>query len=146
MSEKMPRGHTSDVEETVNKIKDLSPHKKEQIISKLEMYSDPIPHPDILKKYDDMYPGAAKEIIDNGVQESVHRRSMESEMLKQSVNKDIRRDLMGFLVGILIIVFGFYLCYLGHTVIGTLFSGVSSVGLVSIFLNKDSKMDNNNQE
>ena len=43
------------------------------------MQSGPIPRPDILKKYNDLDPGAAKKIINNGVQESVHRRKMESK-------------------------------------------------------------------
>ncbi|APX73337.1 DUF2335 domain-containing protein [Companilactobacillus allii] len=130
----------SEIKATVDNFEKLAPKQREQVISKLEMYSGPIPHPDILKKYDDMYNGAAQEIIDNGVQESVHRRSMESEYLKQNTVRNRRRDWMGFLIGTLGIVFGFYLLYLGHTVVGSIFSGGTLVTLVSVFAS------NNNSE
>ncbi|WP_338231407.1 DUF2335 domain-containing protein [Companilactobacillus muriivasis] len=123
----------NEVDETVSHIERLAPKQKEQVISKLEMYSGPIPHPDILKKYDEMYHGAAREIIDNGVQESVHRRSMESSYLSQNVKRKRRRDWMGFTIGIVVLFLGFYLIYLGHTIVGTIFSSGFGVTLVAVF-------------
>ncbi|KRM14376.1 hypothetical protein FD31_GL001979 [Companilactobacillus nantensis DSM 16982] len=43
---------------------------------------------------------------------------------------------MGFLIGLIGLVFGFYLLYLGHTVVGTIFSGGTLVTLVSVFASK----------
>lgn len=40
---------------------------KKEIMAYLEMYSGPIPLPDILEGYQKLYPNAAKEIINNGV-------------------------------------------------------------------------------
>lgn len=51
------------------------------------MYSGPIPAPHFLKEYDEMDPGAAKQIIDNGVEESHHRRQMESRILDMNKKK-----------------------------------------------------------
>ena len=98
------------------------------------MQSGPIPRPDILKKYNDLDPGAAKKIINNGVQKSVHRRKMESKSLNISNSKEKRRDFMGFSIGILIILIGGLLIYTGHLITGSIFSGVSAVGLIGEFL------------
>lgn len=58
---------------------------KDEIIAHLEMYRGPIPHPDILEGYQKLYPNAAKEIIDNGVDESKHRRKLETARQKGEV-------------------------------------------------------------
>lgn len=124
------------VDEAVERVKQLPPEQKAQAIEKLEMYSGPIPHPDILKKYDDIDPGAAKLIIENGVDESKHRRKMESDSLEYARRDNKRRDYMGFSIGLVGMGIGGLLIWLNHTVTGTIFSGVSLVMLVSLFLGK----------
>lgn len=51
-------------------LKMLPPAQQQMAMAKLEMYSGPIPHPDILKQYDEINPGAAQLIIKNGVKNS----------------------------------------------------------------------------
>lgn len=52
----------------------LSDKDKNSIMATLEMYSGPIPHPKILAGYQALYPDAAQKIIENGLEESRHRR------------------------------------------------------------------------
>lgn len=129
----------TEVAEILDNVEKLSDDKKEQAIAKLEMYYGPIPHPDILLEYDRMDKGAAKQIIDNGVAESVHRRSQEKKSLLYAMHDNRRRDWMGFVIGLLIIGVGGYLISKGFTITGTIMSGVSGVMLVSVFAgdNKD---------
>lgn len=130
------------VKKAVNHIERL-PHEQQQLVmSKLEMYSGPIPHPDILKKYDEMDPGAAKQIIDNGVTESEHRRDLESKSLEYARRDRKRRDWMGLAVALAIILVGAFLIFLGHTITGTVLSGVSAIAMVGLFLDNDSKSSN----
>ena len=53
----------ANVDEVIDSVKKLPREEQEMAISKLEMYSGPIPHPDILKKYDELDPGAAKLLL-----------------------------------------------------------------------------------
>lgn len=125
-----------EVAEILDNVEKLSGDKKEQAIAKLEMYYGPIPHPDILFQYDKMDKGAAKQIIDNGVAESVHRRSQEKTSLIYAMHDNRRRDWMGFTIGLFIIGVGAYLISKGFTVTGTIMSGVSGVMLVSVFASR----------
>lgn len=93
-----------------------------------------------------MDPGAAKQIIDNGVEESHHRRQMEEKMLEIGRRRSIRRDWMGYSIGIISIIVGGILIYQDHYVVGTIFSGVTILGLVGQFLGEDSnKTPSDNQ-
>lgn len=126
------------VDEVIDSVKKLPREEQEMAISKLEMYSGPIPHPDILEKYDELDPGAAKLIIENGVKESEHRRKLEVQAMNYTAKDSKRREWMGFFLGIIIILVGALLIYLGHTITGTVLSGISAV---SLFVGNSSEED-----
>lgn len=140
------KGEQQSVDKVVDHVKRLPRNEQHQVMQKLEMFSGPIPAPHILKQYDEMDPGAAKQIIDNGVEESHHRRQMESKMLEMSRKRKIRRDWMGFVIGIISIFVGAFLIYKDHYVVGTIFSGISILGLVSQFLGDDSTSSSSSEQ
>lgn len=72
-------------QEIIDQVKKLpiSEEKQKDIIATMEMYSGPIPHPKILAGYQALYPDAAKEIIENGLDESRHRRQLETARQKR---------------------------------------------------------------
>ncbi|KEZ15350.1 hypothetical protein Lp90_0792 [Lactiplantibacillus plantarum] len=107
--------------EILDKLQELPDEEKEQIFAKLEMYSGPIPHPSILKGYEKLDPGAAKLIIENGVQESQHRRLLETKRQK-------RRGRMAWIVlfsliavTVMLLIGAFILIMNNHEIIGSLF-------------------------
>lgn len=140
------KGEQQSVDKVVDHVKRLPRNEQHQVMQKLEMFSGPIPAPHILKQYDEMDPGAAKQIIDNGVEESHHRRQMESKMLEMSRKRKIRRDWMGFIIGITSILVGAFLIYKDHYVVGTIFSGISILGLVGQFLGDDSTSNSSSEQ
>lgn len=127
-----------EVGEILDKVDRLGPKQKEQAMLTLEMHYGPIPHPEILKKYEELDKGAAKLIIENGVQESVHRREMEKSRLENSDRNKKRGQYLGFLIGVIVISGGVWLINGGHAITGTLLSGTSLLGLVGSFTNDDS--------
>lgn len=140
------KGEQQSVDKVVDHVKRLPRNEQHQVMQKLEMFSGPIPAPHILKQYDEMDPGAAKQIIDNGVEESHHRRKMESKMLEMSRKRKIRRDWMGFVIGITSILVGAFLIYKDHYVVGTIFSGISILGLVGQFLGDDATSNSSSEQ
>lgn len=48
-------------------------------------YQGPIPHPDILKGFDVLVPGTAKDLIELAKMESSHRRDLESKALEANI-------------------------------------------------------------
>lgn len=135
----------NDVDQVVDKVSKMPEDQKEITMSKLEMYSGPIPHPRYLEQYEKLDHGAAKLIIENGVEESKHRRTMENKAIEFSRRDHKRRDWMGFIIGIVAIVISCILIYKDHVVTGTIFGGFTVISLVSLFIGgntsdgKDSK-------
>lgn len=77
---------SKDDQEIIDQVKKLplSEKQQEDIIATMEMYSGPIPHPKILAGYQALYPNAAKKIIENGLDESRHRRHLETARQKKA--------------------------------------------------------------
>ncbi|WP_242367725.1 DUF2335 domain-containing protein [Lactobacillus intestinalis] len=122
----------------------ISDQKKNDIIATLEMYSGPIPHPKILAGYEALDPGAAEKIIDNGIEESVHRRELESARQKRRGRLAWTAMITASIMCILFVLGSFYLIMNNHTVAGGIFGGTSFLMLIGIFFNSVEELSGNN--
>lgn len=83
-----------------------------------EVYSGPLPHPEHLKKYDDVYPGAAKIIIETFIKQSDHRRNLESKVVTANVKNERLGQIFAFVLSLIVIGCGGGLIYFGKNVAG----------------------------
>ncbi|AHA05143.1 DUF2335 domain-containing protein [Pediococcus pentosaceus] len=115
----------TDSAEIIDKLENMPKDEKDDVIATLEMYSGPIPHPKILEAYQKLYPDAAKKIIENGLEESSHRRTLETARQKRR-GRLAWATLISLVVIILVfIVLSFLLIMNGHKIIGSIFAGTS---------------------
>lgn len=128
--------------------------KKKLVVMKQEVLKGPLPHPNILKGYEEIDPGSAHKIIESGLAESKDRRDLQNRTFEAIKEESKRRDWMGYSIGVLIIAIGALLVYTGHAVYGSIFSGVSAIAMVSLFLGQSNdvpekkgnhKKDNNSK-
>lgn len=63
-----------------------------------EAFSGPLPAPEVLAKYDQVVPGAAKSLFDDFHKNSEHLRSVERVAVHGSVAKDSRAQWMAFIL------------------------------------------------
>lgn len=135
----------SEIEEVVDKVERLPEEKRQLVFQKLEVYQGDLPHPEILKGYTELYPDAAKKIIDNGIAETEHRRQMESRYLSGQISDRRIGQVLGFIVAVLIICGGVHLIMNDHQITGSIMTGISAIGVVGLFTgnsnndNKESK-------
>ena len=121
------------VDNIVNQVESLPEEEKSLIYQRLEIYQGDLPHPEILKGYTELYPDAAKRIIENGIAETEHRRDIERRYLNANIKAHTLGQILGFIVAILIILGGIYLILKGHQVSGSILSGISAIGVVGLF-------------
>lgn len=128
--------------EVLDNIKGLNSEQKTEIMATMEMYSGPLPHPDILKKYQDLYSHAAKDIIKNGVAESKHRRRLENiRVWVKLILAFIGIAIFGSL-GYLFLKWSFDLIMSGHTIVGSIFGGGAFITLLGAVLSMVQSLTN----
>lgn len=106
-----------------------------------EAFSGPIPHPDILQKYDLLVPGAAAQLIKMAQEEAIHRRAMESKQLDSDIDDRKRAraearlgQIFGFGIGIAALGAGLIAALNGAEWFGTFIGGGGITTLVAIFV------------
>ncbi len=65
-----------------------------------EEFSGPIPHPKIIKGYEEVVPGAADRIISMAENQSKHRQELEKMMVSAEVRDSLLGVLFAFILGI----------------------------------------------
>jgi len=67
-----------------------------------ESFSGPLPHPSILKEYEEIEPGSAKRIIDMAERTLIHHQEMEAEQVRSEVASSREawaRSRLGAIIG-----------------------------------------------
>lgn len=132
-------------QEIIDQVKRLPISEKEQkdIIATMEMYSGPIPHPKILAGYQALYPNAAKEIIENGLDESRHRRHLETARQKRRGHLAWASMILLVIVCLIFMIGSFYLILEDHKIIGSIFGATSFLTLVGSFIGNINELSGN---
>ena len=136
----------NEIEEVVDKVERLPEEKRQMVFQKLEVYQGDLPHPEILKGYTELYPDAAKRIIDNGIAETEHRRKMEEKYLNGQISDRRLGQILGFIIALLIIIGGVYLIINNHQITGSIMTGISAIGVVGLSTGTNNKSNSNNKE
>lgn len=102
-------------------------------------YSGPLPPPDALERFDELYPGAAKRIIDDFLNESIQRREAERRLLPVLILRHVLGSITASILSIVGLGGGIWLSHEGRSL-----DGLSSVlgtlaTLLAIFLYQNKK-------
>ena len=115
-------------------------------------YQGPIPHPDILKGFDALVPGTAKDLIDLAKSESAHRRDLESRALDANIfaqkkqleiaeyqskvvfRTDISGQTLGAITSIFCIAASTYLVLNGHERAAIILASIPISAIVKSFM------------
>lgn len=117
-------------------------------------YEGIIPHPDILKAFNELVPGTAAELIKLAVDETNHRRNIENVAINANVslqNKQLdgnarqaeiiyRSDMMGKISGLIVcllcILASVYIGVNGHDLLAGAIAAIPTGALIKAFLFK----------
>ena len=129
--------------EVAQVIKELQPEQRKVIIKafKQEAFSGPIPHPELLQKYENIQGGFADRIIKLAEKQLDHRIDSERQVVDGSVSDSKRGQIFAFIVAVLFLVAAVYLGINGHDWLAGILGGGTLVSLVTVFVtgkkNKD---------
>ncbi|MGL5580535.1 MAG: DUF2335 domain-containing protein [Cetobacterium sp.] len=109
-----------------------------------EAYQGPLPHPDLLKKFEDITPGAAERILAMAEKEQQHRHELEKEIVTKE-NDNIKKEfslkntglVFAFILASSIIFGGIYLLLTDKSLEGfALILGSIGMIITPFFFNK----------
>jgi len=83
-------------------------------------YEGVLPHPSIIEGYEKFYPGVAKRIIEDSIDEAIHRRSLEQKMVNCEVSNTSRGMNYALIVVFMAISGACVSAYFESTVIGSI--------------------------
>ena len=97
----------------------------------LVRHQGPLPHPAILKQYDDIVSGAAERIIRMAEQQAQHRQDLEARVIRTDNLKSLLGMVFGFVIALVGFGGGLYAAFAGQPFWG----GAVSIGtLASVVL------------
>lgn len=99
-----------------------------------ESFSGPIPHPELLQKYDKVQPGFAERIVSMSEKQLDHRINCETKVVDGAVAESKRGQNYGLTVCILFLIATVFLGYLGHDWLAGSIGCGTLVSLVAIFV------------
>ena len=118
-------------------LKELSedPIKKEVFQAiQMQQFSGPLPHPSILKEYQELIPNAPERFFKLVENENNHRHLIETKAIDGKISYDKRGQWMAFTLAISIISIGAISIFQGYTIPGSIMLGISAVGLAGVFI------------
>lgn len=118
--------------------------KRNVVISALkqESFSGPLPHPRLLKEYDEIQPGFAERIVAMAEREQAHRFACDDKVVGSAVASSKRGQWMGYSIAIIFGAIALTLGLLGHVAVASIIGGLDIVALVAVFVtNRPAKSD-----
>ena len=91
-------------------------------------YQGPIPPPEMMEKYKNIYADAPKIILQEFKEKSEHIRQKELLEVQGTINRDRRGQWMAFVICMAILGVVFYSLYLGNIT----FAGLSGLGFIAL--------------
>ena len=109
-------------------------HVKTEATVQQTTFSGPIPHPELLRGYNEIVPGAAERILAMAERDAAHQRVMEAAAL-QAARSEVRLgQWLGFCIGMAVLSTCIAALFLGSPWVASILGSTTVVGLVSVFV------------
>jgi len=97
-------------------------------------FSGPLPPPDLLKGYNDVFPGCAERIVSMAESQSNHRQELEKAVVNGNVESERRGQWFAFSLSALVIAIGGLLIWNDKSVSGLVLIIGDLVALAGVFV------------
>ena len=131
--------HPSDVQEEV--VNELIAQRIESMT-----YSGPIPHPQLLKEFNDVIPNGADRIMTMAEKQSGHRITLEEKVVNANNRDSFLGVVFAGVIALLIVLGAIFLIYNNKDVQGFSLLIGASVAYISVFLKSKSRDDKDLKE
>jgi uncharacterized membrane protein len=99
-----------------------------------QQFSGPIPHPEILHRYDQILPGAAECILSMAEEDAKHQREIENNALEFASKEVKKGQQYGLAIGTLAFLTCIIVLWFGSEKTAMVLGGSTVLGLVTVFV------------
>jgi uncharacterized membrane protein len=99
-----------------------------------QLYQGPLPHPDMLAKYETLYPGASKLLFDQFQEQGKHRMQLENRVIESNIKNSRLGQWMGFSICMVALLGGVILVCFGIRLEGIIAAVAGLAVLVGVFV------------
>lgn len=109
-------------------------NERGMVMRQMQAFSGPLPHPDILKRFDEVVPGAAERILVMAEEQSAHRRSLERKVIDSDIARSKWGQVLGFCIAIAGLVASGWIAVYGSAITGGVIGAGTLASLVWVFM------------
>lgn len=104
------------------------------LVARCETFTGPMPPPEYLKQYDQVVPGAAKDLVTEFLANGAHERDLDRLVLQSVKNQNLRSQWMAF--SLVLVGFGLImgLALTGHDAVAGIVAGTLLGAIITGFL------------
>lgn len=104
------------------------------IVHQSQTFSGPLPHPEILKKFDEVVPGSAERIIKMAEDQSIHRKDLERKVIESDIARSKLGQVLGFFIAIIGLGISAVISIYGNAIAGGIIGVGTLASLVGVFM------------
>ena len=124
---------------------DNTADKSQTITVSSEIFSGPVPPPEILAEYKSIDPNIPDRIITMAENQQAHTHELEKYAMKSAVKTESKGQTYALIVSLTIILGSMFLIYDGKEISGGILAGSTLIGLAYVFIT-GRKKDRQNDE
>lgn len=99
-----------------------------------EITSGPLPHPTLLRGYDEIIPNGAERIMKMAETEQANRLSRQEQSLKSNIKSRNRGQIMAFTLALLILGIFVLMVFTGNSTSAYVILGTGCLSIIGLFL------------
>ena len=100
----------------------------------MQSFSGPLPPPEILKKFDEIVPGAAERIIKMAEEQSAHRKELERKVIESDISRSKSGQILGFIIAMVGLAVSALIAIYGNAFTGGAIGIGTLASLVGVFM------------
>jgi uncharacterized membrane protein len=110
-------------------------HKSNAVVLRQsQSFSGPLPPPEMLRKFDEVVPGAAERIIKMAEEQSAHRKDLEKKVIESDISRSKWWQVLGFVIAIVGLIASAYIAIYGNAIAGSVLGVGTLASLVGVFM------------
>lgn len=108
--------------------------KQQKQVMIQQVYSAPLPPPQILAEYEKIHNGTAKIIVEAFAKQIDHRIEIEKNIVSSRTKQSNRGQIFAFIISVLLVVLAFFALKHGYPKIATIICSATLVSVIYAFV------------